>query len=359
MYPSLENLTLRAVLALTVRSSCRILPIADRIPGAAITSRDAIGLASSFVVGTPQRIIHTAVVFEKIEKINRERGDPAWQAIRKTANAGSSAYETVSNRDKASSETTWDCANQALSMAYSAAADNGAAQEFRQAMEHDRELLMNTHKGNISHIGKSIDLGPAGELGLLWALDQEPGFSRREWENEQPPVKIIAASEAITVEQIREENSDFVCFYLPSQEDGETHGKIIDRLNEISGIGSDLDPPPALFVYAPTLDPATRLEMNILGAYVFTDKVAGESPHNADHFAALLQHEINDSLRERASHKRAATEARALQFAEMEPEGSELDQITTVATYDHADINRRYANVLDHLLSDQSRYPAY
>jgi hypothetical protein len=330
--PELDGLRLRAVLALTVRTAQRILPLADKPPGAEELCREAIDNVSSFVMGSGPSLFEIHLVNRELTEAAHE--DLAKSAVLLVANAGGEAAHSPFSPEHA--RRALDFARSSVS-----AAEQVAGSVLSAPFGRDRSILETTHSGHINDNGDPIDLGKSGSLGLLW------GFGERSpWQPDIPASTVLPAKEYISPTQIAGEPADFICFHLARTGIEAVRRTLLDAAN------SDLKPRPNIYVYAPNLRPSDRLDLNTLGAVVITDaKIGGQIPENEHQFATLLKYQVEESLAEWIIQNNTSHLPHSRFVDEQQPELKEVSRQIVYAT-DSKEVNKKYEELLDDLQGD-------
>jgi hypothetical protein len=339
-----DGLQLRGVLALTVRTSRRLLPLIDLEPGVEEIARQGLGIASDFVEGAGLARLQNRVVIDGIERI--KRGGAAWQAAVETARAGEHAARFQWTHNPESAHVTLRHARASIRCA-----EDAAGRYLGPPFERDRAAVSATHSGDVNDLGEPLDLNAFGPLGLLWDLRED----RPPWMPSLPRPVIMTPDRYAAPEAMKAERAEFVCF------DGRNGlGAAYDTLKVLAerGVQTYLSPRPGIFVYAPDADATARLELNAFGAVVITnERLCGHVPHNATEFADLLVAQMHETRAEWLVHQRVAhrREQEALEFAQASPVREDDKPDQPVPSQNTTALNCRYERILEDLLDVEGR----
>lgn len=293
----LQGLQLRGVIALTARATERVLPLAEQASNAMIACREAVTLALQFADGAPGTVLWRRKVVtatEALSPLNDKTS--AIGAVCWAARAGNSAYQITTASRFASSDheaakklmDPLTCARKAISHA-----ENAAGTYLERPFYRDLGCVQSTHSGVPSVLGPPIDATSRGPLGFLWAPGEAPDWWLSARVSRRRP-RLITALTALSSEEIRAKQPDFVCFYVESDNDHAGFDAVIQTL-DATRTGA-LKPRPGFVVFVSNLRTSAQLELISRGAIVLTGAIAGQTPESLDEFKDILEYWLTDTL---------------------------------------------------------------
>lgn len=291
----LSGLQLRGILAIIVRATERILSLAEKASGASATCHEAIALTSYFAAEEPGPVLWRRKTVAAAEALRSVNGDIfAIDAVRWTARAGEKAYQAATANSHALSLEALECAKQAISFAEKVLGRKTLEVPF----DRDLASVQSTHAGQPVQFGPPIDPSPRGPLGFLWAPGEEPEWllASREVRSGRRRPRLHPVRGVVSLDDIRTEPPDFLCFYVRSNSDAGSLEVITKSIRAISDNPEQIKPRPGFVVYADELEVRTQLELISCGAIVLTGTIAGQTPSSVAEFTEVLGWWLSDTL---------------------------------------------------------------